>query len=65
MGIGVIVAFVQIFRLGIVFLVPSLLAAVCSVYFYVCIYSLYKSFKNEKSGEIRNYPDSNYETVAL
>lgn len=65
MGIGVIVSFIQIFQLGFIFLVPSLLSAVCTVYFFICVYSLYKIFKNEKLRQVPNGINSNYETVAL
>lgn len=62
MGVGVIVSFMQIFQLGILFLIPSILAAVVSIYFFICIFSLYKVFKTEK---MKPVPHSDYENVQL
>jgi hypothetical protein len=65
MAIGVIISFVQIFQLNILFLVPSALAAVCSIYFFVCVYSLYEVFKKEKIRKQPNGVNVYYENVAL
>jgi hypothetical protein len=48
MGVGVIVSFIKIFQLGILFLVPSVMAAVFFSYSFTCVYSLYEIIKAEK-----------------
>lgn len=67
MGVGVIVSFIQVFQLGFLFLIPSLLAAVCSIYFFVCIYSLYQVLKAERMDKLEpdQHPGVNYENVVL
>lgn len=67
MAVGVIVCFIQIIQLGILFLVPSLLGAVCSIYFFICVFSLYKTFKNQFKDK-SEYPENGqqaYENVVL
>jgi hypothetical protein len=63
MGIGVIVSFIQIFQMGFFFLVPSALAALCSSYFFVCVYSLYEIFKSERERQKPNEPIVQYTNV--
>ncbi|CRL01549.1 CLUMA_CG014273, isoform A [Clunio marinus] len=65
MGVGVIVSFFQIFQLGVVFLVPTILSAVVAVYFFICVYSLYKRLKNESMKRTLNGTHPQYENVNL
>lgn len=66
MAAGVLVSSIQVIQLGAVFLVPALLASVCFTYSFICVYSLYKTFKNEvKIRDQTTIELQNYENVVL
>ena len=64
MGVGTIVSFIQILQLGILFLVPSILGAVCSIYCFICVYSLYQRFKKDSKTRVGT-SNGHYENVTL
>lgn len=63
LGVGLILAFIQLINTGIIGLFPAIFSAAWNVYVIVVIYSLYITFKNEK--EFRENPTLHYQTSVL
>lgn len=50
MAIGVILSFIQIFTIGYGGIFLALFSAAINLYVFICVYSLYDKFRNEKLG---------------
>ena len=50
MGIGVILSFLQIITVGVPGIASAIISAIIASYFFICIYSLYKSVKGVATG---------------
>lgn len=48
MAIGIVMSFIQMFTAGLAGLPFAIVAAVFSVYFFICVYSLYDEMKTRK-----------------
>lgn len=48
MIIGIFIGFLQVFSNGLFGLFVGLIGAAIDIYFFICIYSLYDKFKNER-----------------
>lgn len=49
MGIGVVLSFLQIITSGWSGIAGAIIGAIVSAYLFICIYSMYKMFKDEKA----------------
>lgn len=51
MAVGVVIQFVQVIAAGWAVLASAIFGALLSLYFFLCIYSLYALIKEEKTGQ--------------
>ena len=50
MGIGIVLSFLQIVTVGVPGIASVVISAIIASYFFICIYSLYKSVKGGATG---------------
>jgi CHASE2 domain-containing sensor protein len=54
MVVGIFMSFLQMFSLGLAGLPIAFVSAAIDIYFFICIYSLYDLFRNERMGGARS-----------